>query len=72
MTLNLSNKLGKKIRCEALPSILSIFANFNEFNSNARFYLSNYTNDRILLAHFVSIRHDFANRKPNAFMDVNA
>ena len=38
--LNLLNELGKKIRCEALPSILSVFP--NEFNksTNARFYLS--------------------------------
>ena len=43
--LNLSNKFGEKIRCEALPSILSIFpSKFNRFNdtgsTNARFYLS--------------------------------
>ena len=25
--LNLLNKLGKKIRCEAVPSILSVFPN---------------------------------------------
>ena len=32
--LNLLNKLGKKIRCEALPSILSVFPNkFNKFNN---------------------------------------
>ena len=32
--LNLLNKLGKKIRCEALPSILSVFHNeFNKFNN---------------------------------------
>ena len=30
---NLLNELGKKIRCEALPSILSVFPNeFNKFN----------------------------------------
>ena len=33
--LNLLNKLGKKIRCEALPSILSIFPNkFNKVNNS--------------------------------------
>ena len=33
--LNLSNGLGGgKIRCEALPSVLSVFANeFNKFNN---------------------------------------
>ena len=32
--LNLLNKLGKKIRCEALLSILSVFPNeFNKFNN---------------------------------------
>ena len=32
--LNLLNKLGEKIRCEALPSILSISSNeFNKFNN---------------------------------------
>ena len=31
--LNLLSELGKKIRCEALPSILSVFPNvFNKFN----------------------------------------
>ena len=43
--LNLLNELRKKIICEALPSILSIFFNeFNKFNNtgstNAKFYLS--------------------------------
>ena len=32
--LNLSNEFGKKIRCEALSSILSVFPNvFNKFNN---------------------------------------
>ena len=31
--LNLLNELGEKIRCEAMPSILSVFPNdFNKFN----------------------------------------
>ena len=36
--LNLLNESGKKIRCEALPSILSVFPNeFNKFsNTGAR------------------------------------
>ena len=32
--LNLLNELWKKIRCEAVPSILSVFPNeFNKFNN---------------------------------------
>ena len=32
--LNLLNELGKKIRCNSLPSILSVFLNkFNKFNN---------------------------------------
>ena len=32
--VNLLNELGEKIRCEALPSILSVFPNeFNKFNN---------------------------------------
>ena len=44
--LNLLNELGKKIRCEALPGIFSVFPNkFNKFNNtgarvDARFCLS--------------------------------
>ena len=36
--LNLLNKLGKKLRCEALPNILSVSPNeFNKFsNTGAR------------------------------------
>ena len=34
VSLNLLNKLGKKMRCEALPSILSVFPNkFNKFKN---------------------------------------
>ena len=34
VSLNLLNKLGKKIRCEAVPSILPISLNkFNKFNN---------------------------------------
>ena len=32
--LNLVNKLGKNVRCEALPSILSVFpSEFNKFSN---------------------------------------
>ena len=40
--LNLLNELEKKLRCEAVPSILSVFPNdFNKFDTaGSRFYLS--------------------------------
>ena len=56
--LNLLNELGKKIRCEAMPSILSVFA--NEF----------WHQNRILLANSASIHRSFAIRKRDVFMDV--
>ena len=51
--LNLLNELGKKIRCEALPSILSFFHNeFNKFNNKgARMQYSIY--HMILESHFI-------------------
>ena len=34
IVLNLLNEFGEEIRCEALPSVLSVFPNeFNEFNN---------------------------------------
>ena len=52
--LNLLNELGKKIRCEALPSILSVFPNeFNKFNNTgARMQDSIY--HMTLKSHFIS------------------
>ena len=52
--LNLSNELGKKIRCEALPSILLISPNeFNKFdNTGARMKDSVY--HMTLKQHFIS------------------
>ena len=52
--LNLLNKLGKKIRCEALLSILSVFPNeFNKFNNTgARMQDSIY--HMTLKSHFIS------------------
>ena len=52
--LNLLNKLGKKIRCEALPSTLSVFPNeFNKFNNTgARMQDSIY--QMTLKSHFMS------------------
>ena len=52
--LNLLNSLGKRIRCDALPSILSVFPNeFNKLNNTgARMegYIYHMTLNRILLA----------------------
>ena len=52
--LNLLNELGKKIRCEALLSILSVFPNeFNKFNSTgAQMHDSIY--QMTLKSHFIS------------------
>ena len=52
--LNLLNELGEKIRCEALPSILSVSPNeFNKFNNTgARMQDSIY--HMTLKSHFIS------------------
>ena len=52
--LNLLNKLGKKIKCEALPSILSVFPNkFNKFSyTGAQMQVSIY--HMTLKLHFIS------------------
>ena len=49
--LNLLNELGKKIRCEALPSILPVFPDeFNKFNNTgARMQSKTISNDRELI-----------------------
>ena len=74
--LNLFSKLGKKIRCEAVLSSLSIFSNkFNKFNyTGVRIQDSIYHMTLIshLLANFTPKRHDFTIRKRDIFMDVNA
>ena len=51
---NLLNELGKKIKCEAVPSILSVFPNeFNKFNNTgARMQDSDY--HMPLKSHFIS------------------
>ena len=61
--LNLLNEMGKKIRCEAMPSILSVFPNeVNKFNNTgARMQDSVY-----------HMTYDFAIRKRDVFMDDNA
>ena len=74
--LNLLNRLGKKIRCEALPGILSVFHNeFNKFNNTgARMQDSIY--HMTLKSHFISKLalkgRDLATRKRDVLMDVNA
>ena len=52
--LNFFNEFGKKIRCEALPSISSVFPNeFNKFsNTGARMQDSIYY--MALKSHFIS------------------
>ena len=52
--VNLLNELGKKIKCEALPSILSVSSNeFNKFNNTgARMLDSIY--HMTLKSHFIS------------------
>ena len=74
--LNLLNKLGEKIRCEALPSILSGFPNeFNKLNNTGE-RMQNSIYHMTLKSHFISKLalkgHDFAIRKCDVFMDVNA
>ena len=52
--LNLLNELGETIRCEAMPSILSVFSNgFNRFNNagtRMQDYIYHMTLNHILLA----------------------
>ena len=51
---NLLNDLEKKIRCEALPSILSVFPNeFNEFN-NTGTRMQDSIYHMTLKSHFIS------------------
>ena len=52
--LNLLNELGKKIRCEAVSSILPVFPNeFNKFsNTGAR--MQDSVNHLTLKSHFIS------------------
>ena len=52
--LNLLNELGKKIRCKAVPSILSVFPNeFNIFN-NTRARMQDSIDQLTLKSHFIS------------------
>ena len=53
-SLNLLNELGKKIRCEALLSILSVFSNeFNKLN-NTGAQLQDSFYHMTLKSHFIS------------------
>ena len=63
--LNLLNKLGKMIRCEALPSILPVFSNeFNKFNNTGAHLMQDSIYHMSLKSHFISNfalkRHNFA------------
>ena len=52
--LNLLNELGEKIRCEAVPSILSVFPNaFNKF-SNTEAQMQDSVYHMKLKSHFIS------------------
>ena len=72
--LNLLNELGKKIRCEDLPIILSGFPNeFDKFNNiGARMRDSIYHMTHILFANFARKRHNFAIRTCDDFMNIKA
>ena len=53
--LNLLNELGKKIRCEAVSSILSVFPNeFDKFN-NTGARMQDSVNHMALKSHFISV-----------------
>ena len=69
--LNLLDELGKKIRCEDLPSVFSVFPNeFNKFsNTGARMQDSIYrlTLKSYLLTNLALKHHDFAIRKRGVF-----
>ena len=74
--LNLLNELGKTIRCEALPSILSGFQNnFNELN-NTGVWMQDSIYYMTLKSHFISKfctkSNNFAIRKCDVFMEANA
>ena len=54
MLLNLLNELGKTIRCEAVPKILSVFSDkFNKFN-NTRAQMQDSVYHMTLKSHFIS------------------
>ena len=70
--LNLWNKLVEKIRCEAVPSILSISPNnFNKFSDTGA-QMQDCIYRMTLKSHLI---HDFCiktSRFRNIFMDINA
>ena len=60
--LNLLNKLGKNVRCEALPSILSVFPNeFDKFN-NTGAQMQDTIYHMTLKSHFISEFHTKTSR----------
>ena len=53
--LNLLNDLGKTVRCEDLPSILTVFPNeFNTFNNTAARMQDSIYHHMTLKSHFIS------------------
>ena len=74
--LNLLNELGKRIRYEAVPSILSGFPNAFKKFSNTGARMQDFIYHVTLKSHFISKvctkTCDFAIRKRDVFMDVNA
>ena len=69
--LNLLNELRKKIRCEALPSILSVFRNeFNKFNNTGtrmQDSICHMTLKSHCVSEFGTKRRDFGFRKRDVF-----
>ena len=75
--LNLLIELGEKIRCDALPSILSISSNeLNKFNNTeARMQDSLYhmaLKSHLINSHFRIKTSGFRQKKTRRFIDVNA
>ena len=75
--LNLLNEFGKKIRCEDLPSILSVFPNeMNKLNNTGALMQDSIYHltlkSLILLAYFALKRHNFTIRTCDVFMDASA
>ena len=71
---NLSNEFGKKIRCKALSSILSVSPNkFNKYNNTgARMQDSIYhmTLKSIFISDLYTSHQNFALKNATFFMDV--
>ena len=69
--LNLSNELGKKIRCEALSDFPNDFNSFNKTGAWMQDSIYLMTLKSHFISKFVLKRHDLVIRKRGIFMDVN-